>query len=74
MDPLPRPLTFCLLRFSGWVNRHQQAVIEYLLEENRVLRAANGSRRPRLTDDQRRRLAVKGQVLGRRHLAAIAGI
>jgi transposase InsO family protein len=34
----------------------------------------NASRRLRLTDDQRRRLAVKGHVLGRRHLAAIAGI
>jgi DNA-binding NarL/FixJ family response regulator len=48
--------------------------IDYLLEESRVLRAVNGSRRLRLTDDQRRRLAVKGQLLGRRHLAAIAGI
>ena len=43
-------------------------------KRNRVLRAVNGSRRLRLTDDQRRRLAVKGQVLGRRHLAAVAGI
>jgi hypothetical protein len=33
MDPLPRPLAFLLLVFSGWVNRHQQAVIDYLLEE-----------------------------------------
>jgi hypothetical protein len=74
MDPLPPPLAFLLLLFSGWVNRHQQAVIDYLLEENRVLRAVNGSRRLRLTDDQRRRLAVKGRVLGRRHLAAVAGI
>src|SRR5262245_51727623 len=74
MDPLPRPLTFFLLLFAGWVNRHQQAVIDYLLEENRVLRAVNGSRRPRLTDDQRRRLAVKGHTLSRRHLAAVAGI
>jgi hypothetical protein len=45
MDSLPRPLTFCLLLFAGWFNRHQQAVIEYLLEENRVLRAVNGFRR-----------------------------
>ena len=74
MDPLPPPLAFFLLLFSGWVNRHQQAVIDYLLEENRVLRAVNGSRRLRLTDDQRRRLAVKGKVLGRRQLAAVAGI
>jgi putative transposase len=67
-------LAFFLLLFSGWVNRHQQAVIDYLLEENRVLRAMNGSRRLRLTDDQRRRLAVKGKILGRRQLAAVAGI
>jgi hypothetical protein len=74
MDPLPPPLAFFFLLFSGWVNRHQQAVIDYLLEENRVLRAAHGSRRLRFTDDQRRRLAVKGHVLGRRRLVAIAGI
>jgi len=74
MDPLPPPLSFFLLLFSGWINRHQQAVIDFLLEENRVLRAVNGSRRLRLTDDQRRRLAVKGHVLGRRHLKAVAGI
>src|SRR4029434_921358 len=74
MDPLPPPLAFFLLLFSGWINRHQQAVIDYLIEENRVLRAVNGARRLRLTDDQRRRLAVKGHVLGHRHLAAVAGI
>ena len=37
----PPPFAFLLLRFSGWVNR-QQWVIDYLLEENRVLRAAYG--------------------------------
>src|SRR5262245_61023640 len=63
MDSLPPPLAFLVLVFAGWVNRQQQAVIDYLLEENRVLRAANGSGRLRLTDDQRRRLAVKGKVL-----------
>jgi putative transposase len=74
MDAPPPPLSFFLLLFSGWVNRYQQAVIDYLLEENRVLRAVNGSRRLRLTDDQRRRLAVKGKALGRRRLADVAGI
>src|SRR5262245_37314261 len=74
MDALPPPLTFFLLLFSGWVNRQQQAIIDYLLEENRVLRAQRGSRRLRLTDDQRRRLAVKGKALGRRRLGEIAGI
>jgi len=60
--------------FSGWVNRQQQAVIDYLLEENRVFRASDGPRGLRLTDDQRCRLAMKGQALGRRQLAAVAGI
>jgi len=73
MDRLP-PLAFCCLLFSGWVTRHQQAVIDDLLAENLVLRAAHGPRRLRLTDDQRRRVAVNGKVLGRRRLADIAGI
>jgi hypothetical protein len=38
MNPLSPPLAFFVLLFSGWVNRQQQAVIDYLLEENRVLR------------------------------------
>jgi hypothetical protein len=37
MDRLPPPLAFLFLLFSGWINRQQQDVIEYLLEENRVL-------------------------------------
>jgi len=49
-------------------------VIEYLVEENRVLREQIGDRMPQLTDDQRRRLAAKGQVLGRRALAEVATI
>src|ERR1700676_188171 len=74
MDSLPAPFVFVVFLFAGWVNRQQQAVIDYLLEENRVLRAAHGPRRLHVTDDQRRRLAVKGKVLGRRRLADIAGI
>src|SRR5262249_13201906 len=74
MDALPPPLAFVVLLFAGSVNRQQQAVIDYLLEENRVGRAAHGPQRIRLTDDQRRRLATKGKVLGRRRLAGIVGI
>ena len=50
--------------FAGWVSRRQQEVIDYLKEENRILREQMGERRPRLTDGQRRRLAVKGKALG----------
>ena len=41
MDPLPPPLAFFFLLFSGWVNRQQQAVIDHLVEENRVRGAAH---------------------------------
>jgi len=42
---------------AGWVQRHQQQVIAYLREENRVLKAQLGGRRLRLTDSDRRHLA-----------------
>ena len=56
---------FLLLVLAGWVNRQQQDVIDYLQEENRVLRAGLRGKRLRLSDDERRRLAVKAQALGR---------
>ena len=37
-------LYFLLFLFAGWANRRQQAVIAYLLEENRVLRDQLGGR------------------------------
>ena len=60
--------------FAGWVNRHQLDMIAYLKEENRVLREQIGGRRLRFTDDQRRRLAVKGRALGRRVLDELASL
>jgi hypothetical protein len=39
-----------LLLFAGWLNRHQLDVIEYLQEENRVLKERMGGRRLRFTD------------------------
>jgi putative transposase len=56
------------------VNRRQVEILEYLREENRVLREQLGDRRVRFTDAQRRRLAVKGRVLGRRVLEQLAGL
>ena len=66
------PLQLLLLTVSGWVHRHQQDVIAYLVEENRVLKEQLGGRKLRLTDDQCRRLAVKAKCLGRRALDAVA--
>src|SRR3989442_3701959 len=68
------PLRLLLVTVGGWVNRHQQEVIEYLVEENRVLREQLKGRRVRLTDGQRRRLAAKGQPLDRRILRQVATI
>jgi hypothetical protein len=42
--------------------------------ENQVLKEKLGKKRILLTDDQRRRLAVKGKVLGRKALQEIATI
>ncbi|MDA7541474.1 helix-turn-helix domain-containing protein [bacterium] len=53
---------------ASWVNRHQQEVIEYLRTENAVLKERLGKKRILLNDDQRRRLAVKGKILGRKQL------
>jgi hypothetical protein len=66
------PLRILLVTLAGWVNRHQLEVIEYLREENRVLKEHLGGRRLRLTDAQRRRLAVNGHRLGRQGLRAVA--
>ena len=67
-------LHFLVLTVAGWVNRHQDDLIDYLREENRVLREQLGPRPLRLTDAQRRRLAVRGKKLGRRVLRQVAGI
>ena len=32
-----RPWQILLVSLAGWVNGHQQAIIDYLQEENRVL-------------------------------------
>ena len=71
---MPPALQFLVLTVAGWMNRHQEDLIDYLREENRVLREHLGPRPLRVTDAQRRRLAVRGQKLGRRVLRQVAGI
>ena len=71
---MPHALQFLVFTFAGWLNRHQEDLIDYLREENRVLREQLGGQPLRLTDAQRRRLAVRGEKLGRRALAQVASI
>jgi putative transposase len=59
---------------AGWLQRHQQQVITYLLAENRALKAQLGGRRLRLTDTERRRLAALAHPIGRRRLKEMATI
>jgi hypothetical protein len=42
MSSLSHPLQFVLVALAGWVNRQQRDVIDYLQEENRVLREQFG--------------------------------
>ena len=71
---MPHTLHFLVLTMAGWLNRHQEDLIDYLREENRVLREQLGPQPLRLTDAQRRRLAVRGERLGRRALTQVASI
>jgi hypothetical protein len=68
------PFSFLVVSVAGWLNQKQQQVIDYLMEENRVLREQIGCRRLRFNDDQRRRLAAKAKRLGRKVLAQVATI
>jgi hypothetical protein len=68
------PFSFLVVSVAGWINERQQQVIEYLVEENRVLREQIGNRRMRFTDDQRRRLAARAKKLGRKVLAQLVTI
>jgi hypothetical protein len=65
MDPVARQLQFLLMMFAGWLNRQQLELIEYILEENRLLKERLGSRRIQFTDAERRRLARKAHLVGR---------
>jgi putative transposase len=74
MSKVLDPFHFVLVAVAGWMNQSQLLIIDYLREENRVLRDQLGGRRVRFNDDQRRRLAAKAKGLGRKLLAEVATI
>ena len=74
MNRAVQPWEFLLIILSGWVNHHQQRVIDYPIEENHVLKGKLRGKRIQFTDDERRRLAVKGKELGRKLLGEVASI
>ncbi len=74
MNGLFGPAEFLLICIAAWMNQRDRWINEYLRQENRILREQLGKKRIRLTDDQRRRLAVLGKTLGRKLLQEWAGI
>jgi putative transposase len=69
-----RPWTMMLTMLAGWVNQHQQDVIEYLKAENAILKEKLGKKRLILSDEQRRKLAVLARKITRKGLDEICGI
>jgi putative transposase len=56
------------------MNQQQQLALDYLREENRILKEQLGGQRLRLNDDQRRRLASRAKRVGHQLLAQVATI
>ncbi|MDC0937068.1 hypothetical protein OAS39_12350 [Pirellulales bacterium] len=63
-----QPFQLYFLILAGWVSRQQQEVIKHLRIENQVLKEQLGKKRILLNNDQRRKLAVSGKILGRKLL------
>ena len=63
MPSLSHPLQFVLVALAGWVNQQQRDVIDYLQEENRVLREQLG---PDESYRDRRRASYVSQAAGTR--------
>jgi transposase InsO family protein len=68
MGSVPPLLSFLLMVVSGWVQRHQLTVIEFLQAENRLLKAKLRGKRIRFTDAERALLARKAKAVGRKAL------
>ena len=58
---LPLPLQFLAAWLAVWLGQVLQQEVDYLTAENRLLREKLGGRKLRLTDAERRRLAVLGK-------------
>jgi len=71
MNFIFQPWQFFLLILAGWMNREQQQIIEYQDVQLQVLKEVIGKKRILLNDSQRRRLAVKGKILGWKRLHEI---
>ena len=74
MNFILQPWQLFFLVLSGWVNRHQQQMIDFYVSQTEALLESQGKKRILLNDDQRRVLAVKGKALGRKALTELTTI
>ena len=74
MNLFLQPWRLLLFALAGWLNRQQQVALDFQRSEIQVLLEIIGKKRLILNDDQRRRLAVKGKLVGRKALADLATI
>ena len=61
-------MQFLIVMLAAWLARQQDAFIEYLKAENRMLKARLGRRRLIFTDAERRLLARYAKAVGRKKL------
>ncbi len=66
-----QPWQLMLIFLVSCVNRERQQRIDYLETQCDVVRERIGKKQNLLTDDQRRRVAVKGKLLGRKQLEKV---
>jgi putative transposase len=69
-----QPFHLVLSALAHWANREQAAIIDYLREENRVLRDRLGPKRLGFTGAERRRLAAKAKLVCRSVLWEIGSL
>ena len=65
------PLQYLIATLALWLNRQQQEVIDYLKEENHLLKAQLAGRKIYFTDAERRRLATRAKAIGRKVLSQL---
>jgi putative transposase len=65
------PLQYLIALVALWLSRQQQEAIDYLKEENRLLKEKLGGCKLHFTDAERRRLAARAKALGRKGLAQL---
>ena len=69
-----KPWQFVVVALAGWLNRQQQDVIAYLKTENTILREKLGTKRVRLNEQQKCRLAAAAARLGKDVLRGVTDL